>query len=90
VLAINKILLGDTLLLAKVRHLEFWSHISNLAVFELPRSVIDHEGVTAFFIDTIGRVRVVEIGSVPLGEDETDDMLACMLLQLAIALAKKT
>ena len=83
-------MLGDTLRRSKVRHLEFWSHISNLAVFELPRSVIDHEDVVAFFIDTIGLVRVVESGSIPLGEDETDDMLACMLLRLAIALAKKT
>jgi len=57
---------------SKVRHLKLWSHISNLAIFELPRSVIDHEGIAAFFIDTIGLVRVVKSGRVPLGEDETD------------------
>ena len=73
-LATNLTPVGDTLRAAKVRHLELWSHISNLAVFELPESVIDHEGVVAFFIDTIGLVRVVEISSIPPGDDETDEI----------------
>ena len=60
--------------LPKVRHLELWSHISNIAVFELPHSVIDHPEVVAFFIDTIGLVRVVKSGRVPLREDETDEI----------------